>query len=162
MHKRGHPTDIAGEYQAVFQLADAMHSQFDTDNEKVEKAGVHVLSENELKRRIVKDLKGGSISYKDSLLHSGDARSEMRPWQTRDWVKKEIAWLALLVAAVVVCLLAAWFFPFVVAAYLLPLQVLFAMYVGQSGRSRIVLLVWLVMALSLVPTGVVAGLYGVR
>lgn len=164
MLKRGNTTPVAGEYQAVFQLADAMNTQLDqdTNTEKSEKSDVNTLTEAQLRHRIVKDLKGGAISYKDSLLDNSDARSETRAWRSRDWFKNEMWWLSLLVAAVVCCLLTAWFYPYLVAAYLLPLQVVFAMYVGQSGRSRIVLLVGQVVVLSVVPTAVVMSMMFVR
>lgn len=152
MLKRGHSTPIAGEYQAVFQLADAMDAQLDQEPESVEKTDKHVLGEEQLRQRIKNDLKGGSISYKDSLLHNQDANTETRAWRTRDWIKKEIWWLCLLAIAVVGCFVTAWFVPYVVAPYLLPLQVLFAMYVGQTGKSRVVLFAWMVVVLGVVPT----------
>jgi hypothetical protein len=158
MFKRNMHTPIAGEYQAVFQLADAMSAQLDQEPESVEKSDKRVVGEDELRKRIGKDLKGGRISYKDSLLQNDDARGERSGWRTKDWIMKEIWWLVLLALATVVCLLTAWFFPYVIATYMLPLQVLFAMYVGQSGKSRVVLLGWLVVGLSVVPTAVVIGL----
>lgn len=158
MLKRNMHTPIAGEYQAVFQLTDAMVSQLEHEPESVEKTDRGVVSEEELRRRISGDLKGGAISYKDSLLHEGDARGEGKGWRTRDWIKKEVWWLILLLGAVVVCFLTPWYFENVVATYMLPLQVLFAMYVGQSGKSRIVLLAWMVVGLSVVPTAVVLAM----
>ena len=54
--------DVAGEYKAVFELADAMRDQL--VQQEVEKAE-HVtrITESELRKRIKIDLRGGTITY---------------------------------------------------------------------------------------------------
>lgn len=130
--RRGNRTKIAGEYRAVFELADAMHSQLlSLENDNSICSGGDAwrdLSEGELRKRIETQLRGGEISYGegdaglprkgkagavvDGLLSSGNAGMEKDgekdegggedEWTLRAWARREIWWLLALALALVV------------------------------------------------------------
>ncbi|KAF2998280.1 hypothetical protein E8E13_006955 [Curvularia kusanoi] len=127
--RRGDRTQIAGEYRAVFELADAMHSQLlSLENDDSVCSGGDArrnLSEGELRKRIETQLRGGEISYgegdaglprkgkagavEDGLLSSGTTESEKdggkeegAEWTVKAWVRREIWWLFALALALVV------------------------------------------------------------
>jgi hypothetical protein len=149
MHRHDIPGAV-GEYKAVFELASAMHTQFE-DVEKTEGRDASNLSEDHLRRRIAKDLKGGSISYRSSLLPEGDLGIHNRKpvnapsvWNFRRWFTKERWWIMGLTISIcgvpaTLCFPVGTYF---LLGWMWPLLFVFSMYVGRSGRSRCVLLVW--------------------
>jgi hypothetical protein len=152
---------VPGEHQAVFELASIMQAQLERDvPDTMEKSEVAVLTETQLSRRIAKDLKGGSMSFKQSLLGEGDAGSEVQAWRFGDWLRKEVWWVLALVVALGGFCYCAICLPVVLVAILLPFELVFVMYVGESGKSRCVMLVWPVLV-SVVPTAVLVMMMGV-
>ena len=147
--------DVAGEYKAVFELADAMRSQLE-ESGKEEGRDISALPEATLRRRLTKDLRGGQISYETSLLSTGEDGKGGDGWGFKAWVKKEKWWIA----AGIVCLGAMTGaamsvyttgpFSYIVL-FGLPLEVFIAMYLGSTNRSRAVILFWLFLVLSVVP-----------
>jgi hypothetical protein len=154
-------SSVPGEHKAVFELATVMQAQLERDvPDATEKSDVAVLTETQLSRRIAKDLKGGSMSFKQSLLHEGDAGSELPSYTFMDWLRKEVWWVLGLVVALGGFCYCAICLPFVLVAILLPFELVFVMYVGQSGKSRCVMLVWPVVV-SVAPTAVLVMMMGV-
>nr|GFD59915.1 hypothetical protein [Tanacetum cinerariifolium] len=69
MRQRGRE-DVSGEYRAVFELSDAMHEQLSPlQNEDAK--DVREIDESTLRKRITKDLRGGTIAYETRLLSEG-------------------------------------------------------------------------------------------
>jgi hypothetical protein len=157
MLRNGHVAQAPGDFQADVQLVRAIETQTCETSEMLEEKELTGLSAEELKKRIDKDLNGGSISNKDSLLNASDANAEGPTWQLRKWMQAEALWLLILTTAVVGCLLAIWQRPSFVVAHFAPLLVIFTMYVGQSWKSRVVLLVWSVLVVFIVSIPVWAG-----
>lgn len=157
MRRNGHVAKAPGDFQADVQLVRALETQTCGSSETVEEKEVAGLSAKELKKRIDKDLNGGSISNKDSLLRASDVDAEGPTWQLRKWMKGEALWLLMLIIAVFGCLLAVWQRPSFVLAHFAPLLVILTMYVGQSWKSRVVLLVWSVLVVLIVSIPVWAG-----
>ena len=143
MQKQGHEEDI-GEHQAVFQLANAMQTQL---NQQPGKGGPSDLTEQQLRRRITKDLNGGCISSNPPPIllsapdidpgKSIDTRSA--PPQFRTYVKKEMWWLVFAVLAFAAVCASVVVTEIYALILLFPLELPFAMYVSQSRRSRWVL-----------------------
>lgn len=153
-----------GDYTAILHLAKAINDQAGHGNgDENTKSEPRVLSEKELRQHIDKDLKGGTISYKDSLLDNAETRSRAaRPWKWMNWLQKEMGWVLLLLLAIVGAFLVTGFFPYLAIIYLAPLAVLFAWYVGQTGKTRAVLLFWPMLVLGGVPTAVLVSLIFTR
>lgn len=158
-------TDVAGEYKAVFELADAMRDQL--VQQEVEKAEhVTQISESELRKRIKKDLRGGRIAYDTVLLPEvhGDSAKE---WAFRAWAKREVWWLlALGVSFVAEGCLINMFVRYglrgdVWGIVALPLAIAFAMYVGESHRSRGMVLFWAVLVVCVLPAIILGVLIGI-
>ncbi|RAR06361.1 hypothetical protein DDE82_003431 [Stemphylium lycopersici] len=83
MKRRG-TTEVAGENKAVFELADAMRDQM---GEKAKEEGddVSAMTEANLRRRVKKDLRGGSIAYATPLLANGEP---VEDWTLKSWFKR--------------------------------------------------------------------------
>jgi hypothetical protein len=79
------PSDISGEYRAVIELATAM--QFELSSIKVDP---HNLTEEQLSRKINKDIKGGAISY---AYTTAKPRTYNYTKRLRSWIIREIWWL---------------------------------------------------------------------
>ncbi|KAH6621769.1 hypothetical protein C7974DRAFT_361696 [Boeremia exigua] len=148
--------DVAGEYKAVFELSDAMHSQL-THIEKEEANDVRNMTESALRRRITKDLYGGSIAYDTALLPESTDGKEGNEWTLKAWAKREVWWLLALTVAVVIDIFVIrsfimhpvrndlWLFP------ALPLAIGFAMYVGLTCKSRLMVLFWAALCVCILP-----------
>ncbi|KAF2819700.1 hypothetical protein CC86DRAFT_126637 [Ophiobolus disseminans] len=149
LNKRG-TDEVAGEYKAVIELAEATQMQLKYESGVEETSDTSVITEKQLRRRITKDLNGGSISYKSALLNDtasdgvNDIATDKRiSLSFRAWIKNEIWWLA----TVAVCFVAV---PCVVIVrnslliiILLPLELPLVMYVGSSNDCRGILLFYL-------------------
>lgn len=157
MHRNGQISQALDDYEADIQLVKALETQINEIPEKVEDKDATLLNAKELKKRIDKDLKGGSMSIKESLLEESEDRTNVPTWRLRSWVKRESFWLLLLVVSVVGCPLAVWKRPEFVLAHFAPLLIIFTMYVGQSWGSRVVLLVWSVLVVLIVSLPAWAG-----
>lgn len=137
--------ELAGEYKAVFELSEAMQDQL-VSLEKEEADGVRKISESSLRQRIKKDLRGGAIAYETSLLPK--AEEGQNDWTFKAWARREIWWLLALVLALTIDGIVIdrmvgtgvksnlWFF------LALPLAITFAMYVGLTHSSRMMVLLW--------------------
>ncbi|KAG9186051.1 hypothetical protein G6011_02607 [Alternaria panax] len=141
MKKRGRgKEEVAGEHKAVFELAAAMREQMD-EPAKEEAVDLSALTEAKLRRRITKDLRGGSISYTTPLLPNGESGEE---WKIKVWLESH----KLSIIAMVACVAAMMFNAFVLlprTMVLLPLpgEFALALYIGSTRGSRIVLFVWI-------------------
>lgn len=152
MKKRGRGReDVAGEHKAVFELAAAMREQI-REPAKEEGGDVSTFTEANLRRRITKDLRGGSISYTTPLLPNGEIGQD---WETKALMKSH----KLSIMAMIVCILAM----ALSAAYLprttmlllpLPGVLALALYVGSTRKSRIVLFVYIYLIVT-IPTQLV-------
>jgi hypothetical protein len=138
MLKRGND-QVIGEHKAIFELANAMQTQLEQESKEID---MSVLTEKQLRHRLTKNLNGGSISFKTtvSLGNTTNTNEDNHinihtPLRFKTWLKKEKWWF---VSSV-------WLFGFVIFMpqswlfLLLPLELPFIVYVGQSGRSRAVL-----------------------
>jgi hypothetical protein len=161
LRKRGSKETI-GEYKAMFELTSAVQLQLDEHDGKEEASDVSVLTEDQLRRRINNDLKGGSISFKSSLLLDDNILREEDTWSFKTWIKKEKWWLALLVLATLAMGFCVVAMPMLMVLILLPFEVHFVMYVGKSGKSRCVLLLWPVLVIGVVPTSILSTMMQVR
>ncbi|CAO2654126.1 Nn.00g108590.m01.CDS01 [Neocucurbitaria sp. VM-36] len=151
MKRRGRQA-VAGEVKAVFELADAMQMQLEEHGIE-EGFKISTLSESRLRRRITKDLRGGTISYKTSLLENGKNGEGDSGWGFKVWLKKEKWWLTGLLVSILVLLAAALTSPIrtSMVTYGLPLEVLISMYIGSTDRSRLIIFLWSFITLSVVP-----------
>jgi hypothetical protein len=146
--------DVVGEYKAVFELACAMQAQLE-DTTKEEGHDVSSLTEAQLRRRITKDLLGGSISYKPSLRldeDCDDMKADKTGWGFKLWWRKEKWWFMGMLVAMGSWIATVIMAPHVLFGWVLPLVWLFAMFVSSSWKSRAVLLFWLLLILGAVPT----------
>ena len=161
--QRGRP-DVAGEYKAVFELADAMQEQLVQQETEDAKAVQHI-TESALRKRITKDLRGGAIAYDSALLSVNDARA--KEWAFQAWTKREAWWLLALAVSLVVegCVINA-FVRYglrgdVLGIVALPLAIAFAMYVGDSHRSRGMVLFWAVLVVCVLPAIILGVMIGI-
>ncbi|KAG9200473.1 hypothetical protein G6514_006984 [Epicoccum nigrum] len=150
--QRGRP-DVAGEYKAVFELADAMHTQLiQLTKEEGTSDDVRSITESTLRQRIKSDLRGGTIAYDTNiLLDKADQPGDANNWTFKAWAMREMWWLLALAVAVAVDGVAisllvrnnmtsnVWIFP------ALPLAIGFAMFVGSTHASRVMVLTWAVL-----------------
>lgn len=158
-------SDVAGEYKAVFELADAMHTQLiEHMKEEGSNDDVRSITESALRQRIKSDLRGGTIAYDTSiLLDKTDGPGDTGNWTLKVWARREMWWLlalalAIVVEGVVISQLVRtgiesnyWFFP------MLPLAIVFAMFVGLTHASRGMVLLWAVLLVCVLPAIVVGG-----
>jgi hypothetical protein len=156
--QRGRP-DVAGEYKAVFELADAMHTQLtELAKEEGSSDDVRSITESTLRQRIKSDLRGGTIAYDTNiLLDKTDEPGDVNNWTLKAWARREVWWLLALALAVAIDGVAIsqlvktgmesnlWFFP------ALPLAIGFAMFVGLTHASRGMVLLWAVLAVCVLP-----------
>jgi hypothetical protein len=159
MKRRGRRNeDVAGEHKAVLELAAAMRDQMNEDA-KEEGGDVSAFTEAELRRRIRKDLRGGSISYTTPLLPNGESGQE---WTTKAWIKNYklsiIATVTCVAAMVVIVALLGWTFMFFLV---LPFELIVTLCVGSTRKSRIVLFFWLSIVVGVptqIPLSIATGL----
>ncbi|CAO2653004.1 Nn.00g024150.m01.CDS01 [Neocucurbitaria sp. VM-36] len=93
MKRRGQ-RDVAGEYKAVLELADAMHAQIgDLDSRVEDVKHITSLTEKDLRRCFMVEMNGGSICYRacpSMNTKTGDIDSG---WGFQAWAKTERWWL---------------------------------------------------------------------
>lgn len=145
--ENGQSNRAAGEYLAVLQLSNAIHAQVEQNRDEIRESDLSSLSEKELRKCVHEYLGGGSISYKTSFLDT-DQSSGTQAWVFKDWLKKERLWLIWFATTVGVFFVIVSMFPHIIMGYLLPLLVLFTMYVGRGTGSRVVLFSWPLILLS--------------
>jgi len=142
--------DVAGEYKAVFELAAAMRDQIKNPSldtlptaqhpAKEEGDDISAFTEAKLRRCITKGLRGGSISYTNPLLPTGDSGHE---WNTRAWIRSH----KLSISAMVVCVMVTVYGAFDTSRityflFPLPVELILALYIGSTRKSHIVLFFW--------------------
>ncbi|KAJ4361735.1 hypothetical protein N0V95_001628 [Ascochyta clinopodiicola] len=147
--KQQHRTSVAGEYKAVFELADAMHVQLSSTSDETatdDAMDPRQLSESSLRQRIKSDLHGGAIAYDDAVPPPDDER---KTCTFRAWVRREVWWLLALAVCTTLSIFSIYTFIrsgridlFVFFA--LPLALGFAMHVGTTQGSRGMVLGWTV------------------
>ena len=156
--------DVAGEYKAVFELSDAMHTQLSQLGSE-EAKDVRQITESDLRQRIAKDLCGGTIAYDTALLSKGDDGTGDIDWTLKGWAKREIWWLIALAVSVIVDGVVVyqfmidglrsdlWFF------LALPLALGFAVYVGLTQKSRVMVLLWACLVVCVLPAIVLGTMF---
>ncbi|KAF2621982.1 hypothetical protein BU25DRAFT_219774 [Macroventuria anomochaeta] len=155
MKQRGRE-DVAGEYKAVFELSGAMHLQL-AQIENEEAKDVQQITESNLRQRITKDLRGGTIAYDTALLPERNSGAEGIYWTLKAWTRREMWWLIATAVSIIVD-------GFVVKSFIkdkprndllfflaLPLALGFAMYVGSTHKSRVMVLFWAVLVVCVLP-----------
>jgi hypothetical protein len=155
MQQRGRK-DVAGEYKAVFELADAMHEQLaSVVNEEANDA--RQMNESTIRQHITKDLRGGTIAYDTSLLSERVDGTEGNEWTMKAWARKEMWWVIALTASVVVDVIIIRAFVMegmrgdLFVFWMLPLALMFAMYVGTTHHSRAMVLFWVALVFCIIP-----------
>jgi hypothetical protein len=158
-------TDVVGEYKAVFELADAMHTQLtELTKEEGSSDDVRGITESSLRQRIKSDLRGGTIAYDTNiLLDKSDEPGDVDNWTLKGWTRREVWWFLALASAIAIDGIAIsqlvktrmesnlWFFP------ALPLAIGFAMFVGFTHASRGMVLLWAVLVACVLPAIVVGS-----
>ena len=159
MKQRGRK-NVAGEYKAVFELADAMHEQLASvaNEEANEEANdARQMNESALRQRITKDLRGGMIAYDTPLLNKLEDNTEGKEWTMKAWARKEMWWIIALTASVVVDVIVVCAFVMesrrgdLFVFWILPLTLMFAMYVGTTHQSRAMVLLWAALVFCIIP-----------
>jgi len=145
-------TNVAGEYKAVLELADALNAQFMHAREMGTK-DILALSESKLRRRIKKDLNGGLMTYETPLLTSNDEGKCNDKKGFRSLLKTEVWWIIPILMTWGANLMGFLLFPYAMALIFLGLLVTLVLTVciGSSGKSRGVLFLWLFTPLCLTP-----------
>jgi hypothetical protein len=151
MKNRGRK-DVAGEYKAVLELADALNTTL-VQNMDSSPQNTLNLTESTIRRRITKDLHGGSIAYETPLLAGGENGEGDHREELRKWLKKEAWWILVIVVSLAPC-----FFLFMTAprgmSWILVeflAALVFTVCIGTSGKSRGVLFLWSFTLLCLIP-----------
>lgn len=140
---------VIGEHQAVLQLVSAMQSQLSEHTDEGASSAVFVLTEEQIRQRIAKDLKGGSISVRaNPILDSGSEPdsddTRHAPSCLRTWLRSEIFWLIAVLVFFIGAIFSVVFTEMYILTLLLPFEIPFAMYIGQSKRSRWMILFYLI------------------
>jgi hypothetical protein len=168
MKRRGGPRDVAGEHKAVLELAHAMHQQHvGLDLVKEEKVGdaspttttastttaaaiaATVVTEAQLRRRVAKELRGGSISYAAPLLTNGETAEDKT---IRAWVKRNKWSIAGMLWCLVLTTVGGFFaYRYIILLIPLPLELGVALYIGSTRKSRGVIFFWAFVLLSVLP-----------
>jgi hypothetical protein len=186
-------TKVAGEYKAVLELADALHTQLmyptqsqermvqveiskeDTYETKSE-IGVKstlTLPESTLRRRVTKDLHGGSMAY-DTPFNRSNFRPDAHAQRLfRDLLRKEAYWIVLFTLSIVpeISLFLTGLYPhyegpgnttyisttmhLILVGF--PAILLLSLCLGSTGKSRVVLFIWMFALFCIVPVLVLAG-----
>ncbi|KAF2823797.1 hypothetical protein CC86DRAFT_297584 [Ophiobolus disseminans] len=147
MKRRGH-SDVAGEYEAIIELAHAMGSQIG----RAESVEVLSLTEAGLRRRIRGQLDGGRIGYEYKCTAEEEMGANGDACLSR-WIRKEIWWLVFIFLSTSVMFLIPLLMNGVLAwvpAGLL-ITLLLTLCIGTTGRSRGVMFFWLFMFLCILP-----------
>jgi hypothetical protein len=138
--------EVAGEYKAVLELAAALNTHLLQPEEETKSGALLALPEKVLRRRVTQDTRGGSMAYEQSL-QTGDAWREISKV-----LRKEVWWILSILGSLgavflfsVMNLAFPWVFAGASAALTLPV------FIGTSGRSRAVILVWAFPLLCLIP-----------
>jgi len=152
MKKRGRgKEDVAGEHKAVFELAAAMREQI-SEPAKEEGDDVSAFTEANLRRRIMKDLRGGSISYTTPLPPNGETGEE---WNAIPWTKSHKLSIIAMVTCILAMALSAAYLPRTTMLLLpLPGVLALALYIGSTRKSRIILFVYIYLIVT-IPTQLV-------
>lgn len=149
---------VIGEYKAVFELANAMHTQLQDLPGKLELSDPSLMTDEQLKQHITRELRGGSIAFHCDALLDGEVHKGEAVWRFRNLLKKNAWWLTLLIITTGPAISCATIFNMqLFSVVFLPLPILFAMYVRKSGKSGAVLVFWPVILLA-VAQGIFTGI----
>ncbi|RMZ73702.1 nad dependent epimerase dehydratase [Pyrenophora seminiperda CCB06] len=153
MKTRGR-NDVAGENKAILELSDAIRDQL---GEISKEEGVSTLTESVINDRLQKDLRGGSISYSAPLLSNGEVaqkRSFLIWAKDNKWL---VSFMFLFIATTAVC---GVFVPFVgFFLVILSLDLIIAVAMGSTRKSRWVFFFWSFVIFGVVPTIALLPLY---
>lgn len=147
MQKRGRH-QVAGEHKAVVELAAAMQSQLNSDKSHSTDLAAN-LTEEQYERHIA-ETRGGTISYKVSLLSTGEGDCG---WGVKEYLNKEKWWLAILVAFAVGSIVAGVYglLPYMICIVGIAVALIVTMSMGSTGRSRAIIMWWSIWGLAVMP-----------
>jgi uncharacterized protein (DUF2062 family) len=150
---------VAGEYTAVLELANAMQSQLRAISNSSSETDTANMAESELRHRIVQDLRGGAISYKAPLLSSEGSNRSKVGWE---YVKVNIWWLVALVMSAAASMTMGVFGGFPSLIFLLGISValIVAISVGSTHGSKLIIMWWCFWALVVLPQVIVLVVLG--
>jgi hypothetical protein len=135
-------SEVIGEYKAVFALANAVQAQLGRGLEKEEPSDAYALSENQIRRRITKNLNGGSMSL-DHLPPFTEAQDVHRTSTSlKVLLRKEKWWLGTFAVMLAGVLVGVGLSRGLLWAFLVPVEMAFILYVGRSKKSRFALGFW--------------------
>jgi hypothetical protein len=144
--------DVAGEYKAVLELANAVTTQL-LEASKLSSTEILSLSESALRRRFKEDLNGGAIAYEAPLLEDKEPG-------LRFWMLQEKWWIAAIVASLAgffsMFLLMpgrpSWILSWIPAG--IAAALVLTMRIGTTGKSRAVLLMSGILLFCAVPMAI--------
>jgi hypothetical protein len=131
--------EVAGAHKAVLELADAMRTHLLDDG--VQGDGLSTLTETKLRRRITKDLRGGSISYATPLLANTKERYNGTEHGFKPLVKSYKWSIATFFMSLVLMILGI-YTAFGSFFYPVPIEWAISIYLGTSRVSRVTLFFW--------------------
>jgi hypothetical protein len=152
MKQRGRK-QVAGEYKAILELANAMQIQLLSHSGSSEKTTAN-MSESELRRRIAKDIRGGAISYETPLLSNGeDGCGNAGRGAVTVYLKRETWWLVALVVSVVTSIIVGVYYLLPVLIFIVGITVslIVTICVGSTHKSKGIILWWSFWALAVLP-----------
>jgi hypothetical protein len=151
--KRRDRDQVAGEYKAVLELANAMQNQLLKHSGSTEKDPAN-MPESELYRRITQDLHGGAISYKTPLLsNEGDGRGDAGWRDVTAYLGREVGWLAALVVSATASIIVGVYLLLPVLVFVLGITVslIVTICVGSTQKSKWIIMWWCFWSLVVLP-----------
>jgi hypothetical protein len=135
-------SEVIGEHKAVFALANAVQAQLGRGLDKEEPSYAYALSENQIRRRITKDLNGGSISLEYLPPSTETQGAHHTATSLKPLLGKEKWWLGTFAVMLAGVLVGVGLSRGLLWAFLVPVEMAFILYVGRSGKSRFALGFW--------------------
>jgi hypothetical protein len=138
-------SEVAGEYKAVLELANALNTQLLKPGE-TEPGSLLALPEKALCRRVAQDARGGSVAYEKPLL-AGNAWREFMTVIRKEvwWIVTILALFGAMIDSFFLNLGDPWTF---CGAYV---SFVITVFVGTSRRSRAAIFLWVFLILCGVP-----------
>jgi hypothetical protein len=139
MQYRGRET-VAGEYKAIIELTDAMQEGLARFEEKSD--FFKTLEESSLRRRINKDMHGGSIAYTTPLLANGEHGNGDLEWGLWDFLNREGWWIFFFMGFAVTSIVlgflysVVWLFIWFVG---IASAITLTVSIGSTGKSRAII-----------------------
>jgi hypothetical protein len=151
--KRQGGKQVAGEFKAILELANAMQSQLISHRGNSED-DIITLSESELRRRVVQDLRGGAISYKTPQSSQVEHNCGDAGWEAvAAFLDRDVGWLTALVVSACASIVVG-------VCDLLPMLIVFvgitvsfivAVCIGSTHESKGIIWWWSFWTLAVLP-----------